>query len=593
MLSGFQTLFGIFLVLAPFFTIFYFKNRFKAFLCIFIYSTVFQVLLAMLTQTLGIFVYWLILSINAIFVIGYLVYIIRNNKPDFHPKLNWFVVVALLFMFSHFSFVHHNYTGLINNLIGVSKVQNFSYDYPYFSDEWAAVSLTKYSINHHALPNVNPLWKNDPFPNLMLVYFSYISDIMLLLKLDPLVSIQYVAVCSAMLIGLFSFLYLRSLRFRNVASVLPIIFLPYITNGANLPGLWYAMPFIVSFVFLLAGILCLEKRESKLAVVSGLISLVFYPPMIIFILPIILVRLFVDKISIKKLKLISLVIGLGAGCLGLITLALVLNGGFTKTFSFITSQVIHKAIDGGIPAYAIWNILPLVVILFAGYGLYLAFKAKKYEVVSVVITGLFFWVAYSFTQNIFIIDYPRVVVITAILLVLVSGFGFEKTFDFIENRYQISIYGQDYKTYLSILILIIFFFSMFTYTDNLKWQKFTMLIKTAQGVKKMNPAPPANIYLTPSDLKIFSLIKEKTFITTPWKGLAIGAATGNYPLETKPSTITNRYISYNSFMSASCVDKNKLAENNIDFVYSTKLDCPSFKPLVSSSEGFYLYKFIK
>ena len=92
---------------------------------------------------------------------------------------------------------------------------------------------------------------------------------------------------------------------------------------------------------------------------------------------------------------------------------------------------------------------------------------------------------------------------------------------------------------------------------------------------------------------LFSGIKEKTFISPPWKGLAISAATGNYPLATKPSVIGVFTLNYNVFVvDSNCFKKKQLAiENKIDYVYSSKFECPNFKEVGESSEDLVLYKF--
>ncbi|MBU1136676.1 MAG: hypothetical protein KJ559_04165, partial [Nanoarchaeota archaeon] len=86
-------------------------------------------------------------------------------------------------------------------------------------------------------------------------------------------------------------------------------------------------------------------------------------------------------------------------------------------------------------------------------------------------------------------------------------------------------------------------------------------------------------------------IKEKSFLTLPWKGTVIGAATNNYPLETKPSTITNRIARFSDFMNAECNEKLNMAKNKkIDYIYSPEFNCGSFNLVGQSNEGLYLYE---
>ena len=106
------------------------------------------------------------------------------------------------------------------------------------------------------------------------------------------------------------------------------------------------------------------------------------------------------------------------------------------------------------------------------------------------------------------------------------------------------------------------------------------------------PAAPANNYLHPDDLYLFKDIKQKRFIAPPWKGLVIGVATNNYPLETKSSTLTISILKFSEFFSADCKNKTKLADKyKISYVYSGKFDCPDFKLIGNSREGLYLYRY--
>ena len=73
----------------------------------------------------------------------------------------------------------------------------------------------------------------------------------------------------------------------------------------------------------------------------------------------------------------------------------------------------------------------------------------------------------------------------------------------------------------------------------------------------------------------------------------IGTATNNYPLDTKPATITNKLVRFSYFMEASCKDKIIIArDKNIGYVYSPKFDCEGFELKGKSREGLYLYEVV-
>ncbi len=123
------------------------------------------------------------------------------------------------------------------------------------------------------------------------------------------------------------------------------------------------------------------------------------------------------------------------------------------------------------------------------------------------------------------------------------------------------------------------------------WHKLPMAVRLNGSERLLVPAPPLTRYLTTEDLELFARYKEKRFIADPWKGLVIGAATYNYPLDSKSSTLTNKILQYDTFMGASCDQKLTLIKKyRVDLVYSTKIDCPKgFAEQGKSSEGFFLY----
>jgi hypothetical protein len=114
---------------------------------------------------------------------------------------------------------------------------------------------------------------------------------------------------------------------------------------------------------------------------------------------------------------------------------------------------------------------------------------------------------------------------------------------------------------------------------------------TIQNVpQKLFPAPPVTRYLRDDDLKLFSDFSKKKFISPQWKGLVLGVTTGNYPLDSKPSMVTNNILSYDVFNSAVCEQKQKYIDTHkIDLVYSASTTCAGFKEIGKTSENLHLY----
>ena len=153
------------------------------------FSIIFQVILGLLTQFFGIFYYWVITCATLIADL-ILIFVYRKKiKLSFNFKrVDWAIIfVALISIFCLYQ-VHYNYTGEISSVNDAStsyhEVKNMAYPYPYFSDEWYAVSLVKGSINNHSLPITNIL-NNAYFLNMELFFHSFVAEIMLILALNP------------------------------------------------------------------------------------------------------------------------------------------------------------------------------------------------------------------------------------------------------------------------------------------------------------------------------------------------------------------------------------------------------------------------
>ncbi len=584
---------GIILLLAPFSLVFYFKDRFRGFLYVLMGNIALHLAIALLTQISHIFLYQVIVAIHLI-VATVTFFILIKKKVSLKFRINWFVVFAFIIIIFELWSVHFLYTGMVSTVNGYQPAVKSVYPYPYFSDEWVGVSLSNHSIGNNALPNTNPLINGNNSKNssnVFVCFFALVSELFLLLNVSPLLGYPFFAIGAGFLICLLAYVLLRVNKARSIPSLLAVLCIPYIVNGSNLPGIWYLLPFIGGSILFLLSLTALSMRERPLAWLSGFLALLLYPPLIVFIGPTFIIDVLLDeelKVS-RKLKRVAL--GLFAvACSALVTI-LLKEYNLGKFLSTIVSYIFRPNQDGGIPSYAIWNVIPIVILPVALLGFMEAFRKKMFLIFIPVLVGLSFWGVYNYIPYFFIIDYARVAVITSFLIVILSGFGFDRLSKKITEAYP-ALTSKNAGIAAGIFSLTLFLFLSFSYTDQPAWTKLTLHVGTPNGEQEVLPGAPANHYLTEEDLNLFRPISGARFLSIPWKGLTIGAATGNYPVQSKASIITNNFLDYNEFMSADCAGKKTLADKvYLKYAYSQEFQCPDFNDIGSSSEGLHLYKF--
>lgn len=577
--------FGIILSIIPLSLALLFKDRFKGFLTISAGLIGFHLILAVASQALGVFTYNLLISTHSIVVLVSLIILFLKRHRTDKPKLaiNYFIIFTVFIITFQLWSVHYSYTGLITTSNGYQTVENSSSDYPYFSDEWIGISLINYSIENKSLPLVNPLWQNGRFNNPTFPFFSTISEFFLITELNPLTTYPALAILSGLLICFLAYLISRRLGAGLPASLLVALSIPYIVNGANLPGIWNFLPLTAGLILFLFALLSVASEKRTLVAIFSILSIIFYPPIIAFSLPLII------AVGLKNRSQKEIWLTLGSlAIIFLVALAFIFgNSNLISLKDSILSLIFRTNLQNGIPKFNIFTIIPIWVILLALPGFWQEFKNKNWPIIGLTLIGLVFWTVYSGTQKVFIIEYQRVIVITSILLTILSGLGAADIFAWLQKKYRRL---SDFN--LTILILIIFTLASPFYTRYTDWQKLVMQIRVGESLAKIAPASPANIYLTPADLELFKNIKNQRFIAPPWKGLVIGVATQNFPLDSKPSTLTNKILTYNTFLSANCAEKTALAQKfQIAYAYSAPFTCPNFTKLGESDKNLVLYKF--
>jgi len=591
-----KTIIGLFLLLSPFLLLYKFEDKKTGFAYILTFLIAFHLVLAVTLQAFGIFTYSLIIVINiiAVFLISRKINFktVKENLKSINlKKIDWILVFVLIIVFIHLYSVHYNYTGTTNDINSYTEVKNMKYPYPYFSDEWSAVAFIKYSIRTGKLPLANPYWYDGFFPNLEFPFHSFLSEIILLLDLNPLTGYTILILSTGMLVCLLVYLILRTNKVAKLPASIACLSVLYIVNSGNLPGIWNLIPLITGTIGMLLCLLFMSIKNNKMVMLAIFLALIFYPPLFLLCTAsLIFYLLSLQKKEKIKYLLIYFLIILGAAFF--VAVFTYLKMGFSLNsflFSYIKGKIFYESTVGrGIPDFSIWKVIPIPILIFSALGILKVAKKEKLWIIAPVIAGLIYWLAYSRTIQMFFIGYARVVVFTSILLVLLSGFGIIYLTEFL-NKFD-SIKKNKITEIIMVIILLLFLVLAFSYTQRYKWHE--LKIYSIDNDRFAYPGSPAALFLHEDDLKLFQDINEKNFLAFPWKGTAIGTATSNYPLDTKDATLTNRIFEYESFMKLSCAEKTKIAEEKeISYVYSKEFNCRNFEIRGFSGEGLYLYEF--
>lgn len=576
----FQTFLGAIILIAPFGLVYCFDDKIKAFIRIFTGLAAFHIFTAVIFQYFHIFTYTLVLATN-IFLVSICIIFFLKFKKKLYIKINWLFIFIILLIFLKLFLINFYYTGIVSTINGYKIVSQDEYSYPSFSDEWIGAMLSRDSIENNSLPTTNSLYYSKHFKNLLFIFFSVLAHFFLLLNLDPITNYQVMSIISGLVVCLLVFTILRINKVGNIGSVFGMFSVLLIVNGANLPGIWFLIPFISGLIMFLISLSAFGLKDKNTFLISSFLSFLLYPPIIIFIIPTILFSLFHERSKINFLKVL-IFSALIPTLLFLISYLV-----FGKTGpSFIISQISRNNLEGGIPSFAIWNVIPLYVLFFSIIGFWDRFKNKDFSILAPIVSGLIFWIIYTTTTKVFLIDYPRVVVITSVLIVLFAGFGF----DFIIKKLKIR--EGTSENFSILIIFIIFCLVQVNFYPNDSWKNLVLKINNNGRETKISPASPMNRYLHEDDLRIFSNIKNKTFVAPQWKGLVLGVVTENYPTESKPSIVSNKFLRYDRFIKSDCDQKKNMAEKaKVDYVYSKEFSCKNFVFIASSTEGLFLYKF--
>jgi hypothetical protein len=561
------------------------KDRYTGWANALIVLIAFQSAVVFLLQILNVFTYPLVLVCNTAWIC-FLLYKKCHCEPCFSgrgnllsiKKIDAGLIFVLLFSLFCLYQVHYNYNGKITDVKNDKyiEVEHYTYPYPYFSDEWYAIAFIEQSIKNHTLPFKNPFYVNVPFINLEFASHSFLSEIVLLLRLDPVTDYVKLTMAFNALIIVLIYLFLRYLKIAALTAGIAASATLFITDGSNLPGIWTLLPLTVGLVPLLLSFFYFEQRDMKMALFSVFMTLIMYPPLVVVITPALFIFAEGSLKAFLKYLLVAIMAAMLIGMMFLFT-----HQGFNEGFSYIASKLFYNSFTkSGVPDYAIWHVLPWPVIILALLAFFDRDHARRWLKVMAV-TGLLFWFIYSVVMYRFVIDAERVIFFSAVMLIILSGIGLNQLIKYLP---------QSQQKFLQFGLLCIILFLSFHYTSREEWKYLTLQDHVLQ--KTFRPSSPANMFLTKDDLRIFKDIHARSFLSAPWKGTVIGVATDAYPRCTKEGAVTIDKDLYRTFMDSDCHGKEELAmTRGISYFYTPNFNCPRFMVKDRSSESLYLYEY--
>lgn len=571
------------LALVPFLLVFEFRERRRGLVQLSVAILFVHFVVGAVTQALGIFTRDVLFVTHSVIAVGVLwwVYLRREKLHLHHKKIHfeWALFFAIMVIAFELWSVHFSYNGVVDSYKGVDIATNASYGYPLYSDEWSAVSLINYSIENQTLPMRNPLWPQFEFINFLAGFHITISEISLFFGLSVLNSYIYFAIINTLIICTLLYYLLRQYGVGPISSASAILLVPLLTNSGNLPLAWFLLPYNFSLLFVITGLLGIVWKYRAQSLLSFAMALIVYPPMIVFVAPLVFIAFGYKSLGIMAIAGSSLII--------LSNVVLDSRAVLERAWDF----VLRENLDKGIVNYGFQDIFPVFSLPFVLLGIWDLLRRGVRELIFPISIGLFFWLGYFFFMPVFVIEHARIVAVTSIFLCITAGFGLDYAIKLISGYFRES-HNHWLRKFSIVSFLILFISIAYFFPGIEKWQNLKLNTWNNQGSPiQLSPAPPVNHHLQNDELQKFQEMDNQRFLAPPWKGLVLGAATGNYPLHSKPSTIGVKVLEYSTFLNADCNKKGELAKKyKIDYVYTPQLKCIGWQEVFRSGEGLVLYK---
>lgn len=592
------TLLGIFIIITPYILLVHFSNKYLGFAAITAGSFFIHLCIGFGVQALHIFSYPIVLSVHLVVLTGILMWCYRNDTFNKIKKIRVQKIIVgcllgagIIVGYQLYS-VHFNYTGLVNTTTGQAYVVNDSYPYPLFSDEWIAVAVVQDTIAENRLPFTNPFVER-PLTNFLFAFHIFLAELSVLLHVEILYAYAWFSIAAGMLAIAMLYAAFRSFALPFGISLLGVFLLPFVTNSSNLPMLWYLLPWNIGFIFFVAMFIAMRAKKTVHATLLGLVALMFYPPLLVFLVPSYITYVIWQKVRHAKMFLLFAAFLVCVPFLFAATVSFVTGQTFIEVLLFFGSKMIRplNSALGVPPTFYVWDVLPFVVTPFAFWGLYLLRKTHLYIVVPATL-GFLMWLCYGLIDTTILVDFHRIVAITSLLLMITAMFGLADVWKRVYAR--IPKQYKEKTPIISVALLFIIFLVLTPgYTKRTAWADFTTTYYTQGQFRTVPPAAPVNRYFHQDDITMFEAIDERArFIAPGWKGLIIGTLTDHRPLFTKPATITLKLLRFNDFNRADCEEKRVLMEEaHATHSYGPQIACDGFTYIGKSTEELHLYTY--
>ncbi len=225
---------------------------------------------SIILQLLHLFTYEIFVSTYFIILLIVL-YLTRKLYCDECEEKNFYRAVFIFLLtvvvsYFYIGQVHFNYSGVVTTSVGNYLTENMQSKMPYYSDEWVTVGFVKEISELNKPPFFNPYTEKDETV-IMAPYFSFMAGSFLISSFDPIFEFAHFHLLWVLLFVTTFFFTLRKIGVSDYMSSISTIGLFYILNGTNIPGLWFLMPFWVSFIFLMVSIYFLYENRFAIYIV--------------------------------------------------------------------------------------------------------------------------------------------------------------------------------------------------------------------------------------------------------------------------------------------------------------------------------------